>query len=99
MADDIAVDQTTFPSGVDIPSDLTADTSGDVSLDTGVTMIPFPFCILFAGRPWTSITVAAPSPELAATTVDQFVQQLLNPQLVRIGYPPNSCSWNSGACS
>jgi hypothetical protein len=99
MADDTAVDLTTFPGGVDLPSELTADQSGDGSLDTGATMLPFQFCILFAGRPWGTLPVNAPSPELAATTVDQFVRQVLNPGLVRAGYPPNICSWSAGACA
>ena len=42
MADDSEVDLNTFPSGIDVRSELTADQSGDGSLDTGVTMIPFP---------------------------------------------------------
>ena len=92
-------DLSTFPSDVQLPSELTANASGDGNLDTGVTMLPFPFCILFAGRPVGTQTVFAPSPELAATTVDQYVSQVLNPILERMGYPPNSCSWRAGACA
>ena len=99
MTDDTTVDLSTFPTDVDIPSELTADQSGAGNLDTGVTMLPFPFCILFAGRPWGTATVNAPSPELAATTVDQYVSQVLNPALERLKYPPNICSWRAGACA
>ena len=91
-----ALDLSTFPD-IDIPSNLTADQDSGV-LDTSVQTIPFPFCLLFGGRSWQSITVAAPSPALAATTVDQFVQ-LINGKLVTMGYPPNMCSWASGACN
>jgi len=43
-------------------------------------------------------TIVAPSPELAATTIDQYVRQVINPILVKMGYPQNICSWSSGAC-
>jgi hypothetical protein len=96
MADDSPPDLSTFPSDISVPSNLTADqVSG--ALDTGVQFTPFPFCLLFASRPWQTITVAAPSPEAAASTTDQFVQRL-NGTLASLGYPPNVCTWNSGAC-
>jgi hypothetical protein len=91
-----APDLSMFPN-MDIPSSLSADQTSD-ELDTGAQMIPFPFCLLFGGRSWQSITVAAPSPELAATTINQFVQ-MINGKLVVMGYPPNMCSWNSGGCN
>jgi hypothetical protein len=97
MADDAEIDLSEFPTDVDVPSTLTAEHSS-AGEDAAVQMIPFPFCLLFAGRPWMTLTVAAPSPEDAASTMDQFVRQVLNPQLVRMRYPPNVCSWNAGAC-
>ena len=33
----------------------------------------------------------------AATTMDQTIQRV-NAGLVQMGYPPNACSWNAGAC-
>lgn len=96
MADDTAVDLSTFPD-VEFSTQLTADDSRE-STDAAVQMIPFPFCLLFANRPWTTITVAAPDPQSAASTMDQFVTQVVNPTLQRMGYPPNICSWNAGAC-
>jgi hypothetical protein len=90
-------DLSDFPD-VDLPSNLTADGDSQAQ-DTGVQLIPFPFCLLFASRPWVTLTVAAPSPELAAATMDQFVWQVLNPKLAQLGYPPNICSWRSGACA
>jgi hypothetical protein len=97
MPDDTEIDLSTFPTGVDFPSALDAP-AGEGSGDAAVTLIPFPFCLLFAGRPWLTLTVAAPSPGEAATTMDQFVRQVANPTLVRMGYPPNICSWSAGAC-
>ena len=93
----MAPDLSSFPTDVDLPSDLTAGEDAD-GADASDQMISFPFCLQFAGRPWTTIPVAAPSPELAAATIDQFVNQVLNPKLVQMGYPPNICSWRSGAC-
>ena len=91
-------DLSVFPSGIELPSNLTAEVDSQAQ-DTGIQMIPFPFCLLFANRPWGTLTVAAPSPELAASTTDQFVQQVVNPKLQQMGYPPNICSWRSGPCS
>lgn len=82
---------------MDVSTELTA--GQEDGQDSAVQMIPFPFCLLFAGRAWVTITVAAPSPELAATTMDQYVRQVVNPTLVRMGYPQNICSWSSGACN
>ncbi len=98
MADDSAIDLSTFPADVDVPATLTAEPTSE-GQDAAEQMLPFPFCLLFAGRSWMTLTVAAPSPDNAALTMDQFVRQVLNPQLVRMGYPPNICSWSSGACS
>ena len=96
MADDSEIDLSTFPTGVDIPSTLEAPGGG--AGDTAIVMIPFMFCLLFAGRAWMTVPVNAPSPEDAATTMDQFVRQVANPTLVRMGYPANICSWSAGAC-
>ena len=84
-----------LPDDVTIPSSLTADTSADQQ--ASVQMLPFPFCLLFAERPVTTITVAAPSPDFAATTMDQFVRAL-NAGLAARGYPQNICGWNAGMC-
>jgi hypothetical protein len=84
-----------LPDDVTIPDTLTADATSDQA-DT-VQMIPFPFCITYRGNPYKSITVAAPSPDLAATTIDGFVR-LLNATLVQHGYPPDSLGWRSGNC-
>lgn len=87
-----------LPPGLDIPDTVTAtaDASGQ-ALDSSIQMIPFPFCLSYQGSNWQkNITVAAPSPELAATTAGQMVS-LLNAQAVRLGYPAGfSCA--SGAC-
>jgi len=96
MADDATVDLSTFPD-IDVSTELTA--GQEDQQDSSIQMISFPFCLLFAGRPWVTITVAAPSPELAATTVDQYVRQVANPTLMRMEYPQNICSWSSGGCS
>lgn len=91
------IDLNTFPAGVDVPTTLTASqsSSGNVA---ATEMIQFPFCLRFAGRPWVNVPVAAPSPEDAATTMDQFVRLVLNPQLAKMGYPANICSASAGAC-
>jgi len=95
MADDTRVDLSTFPD-MDISTELTA--AQEDQQDSAIQMIPFPFCVLFAGKPWKMFTIVAPSPELAATTIDQYVRQVINPILVKMGYPQNICSWSSGAC-
>ena len=97
MPDDSEIDLSAFPLGVDFPSTLEAGV-GENGADAAVAMIPFPFCLLFAGRPWVTLTVSAPSPGAAATTMDQFVRQVANPTLARMGYPANVCSWSAGAC-
>jgi hypothetical protein len=84
-----------LPDDLTIPSTLTADISQDQREST--QMIPFPFCLLFAGQSVKTITVASPSADLAAMTVDQFVR-VLNSTLVSRGYPENICSWNAGEC-
>ncbi len=96
MADDSDIDLSTFPSGVDFPSTLEAP-AGEGGAEA-VSMMPFPFCLLFAGRPWVTLTVSAPGPSEAAATMDQFVRQVANPTLVRMRYPPDMCSWSAGAC-
>jgi hypothetical protein len=80
VADDHDLNE--FPSDVDVPSSLTAEQSGQ--LDTGETLLQFEFCIMFNGRAWFTVPVAAPSPQLAALTVDQYVRQILNPALERL---------------
>ena len=75
MAEDPTVDLSTFPD-IDVSTELIA---GQETQDSCVQTIPFPFCVLFAGRPWITITVAAPSPQLAATTIEQFMRQVIKP--------------------
>jgi hypothetical protein len=94
---DAALDLNEFPTDVDVPSSLTSAEGSE--LDTGIQLLQFPFCLLFNGRSWMTISVAAPSPELAAATMDQYVNQVLNPGLVRMGYPRNVCAWRAGECS
>jgi hypothetical protein len=89
------LDLTRPPGGVEFPATLESPAGGD---DAALNMIPFPFCLLFAGNPWITMTVAAPSPEDAATTMGQFVQQVVNPTLARMGYPADVCAARAGAC-
>jgi hypothetical protein len=92
MPDDDAPDLSTFPTGLDIPDQLTAQAA-----DTTVETQNFTFCILFLGRPWHTMPVSAPDYELAVLTISQLVQ-LFNQTLERMGYPPNCCSWRDGSC-
>ncbi len=106
MANDPS-DLTTLPTDIDISSIVDGVTSQQPASETqtedsisGGTlneMVSFQFCLRFNGQPWQTIVVAAPSPELAALTVSQIVQ-LINDQLVRMGYPPNLCTASSGSC-
>ena len=93
MSDDPDLNE--LPTDVDLPSSLNAGEG--LTLDAE-TLVRFDFCVLFNGRAWFTLPVAAPSPELAATTVDQYVRQVLNPSLQALKYPPNICSWRAGAC-
>ena len=105
MADDPS-DVNTPPTDIDIDSIVAAAVSqqagrGAQAMDTttdggAIQAIPFPFCLLYNGRPWHPITIAAPSPDLAAMTVSQIVQ-LLNDQLVRMGYAA-LCTAVPGTC-
>jgi hypothetical protein len=47
--------------------------AADGQLSTGVQLVSFPFCIRFNGRPWQSIVLSAPSPELAAQTLSSIL--------------------------
>ncbi len=106
MADD-PTDLNVLPSDIDVQSIVDGVTSQQPASNeqaedssTGVSVIQavsFPYCLQFNGQPWQSIVVAAPSPELAAVTVSQIVQ-LINDELVKMGYPPNLCSAVSGSC-
>jgi hypothetical protein len=95
MIDDTPLDLNQPPAGVDFPASLEAPAGAG---DAAQALLPFPFCLLFAGRPWITMTVAAPGPGEAATTMDQFVNQVANPTLVRMGYPAGICAWSAGAC-
>jgi hypothetical protein len=90
-------DLDTLPTGFDVPSTLTADTSNQPQATDAEQLLQFPFCLLFNGKPWTTIVVAAPSPDLAALTMEQYVQ-LINAALVNAHYPPNMCTARSGSC-
>ncbi|MEU4876974.1 hypothetical protein [Streptomyces sp. NPDC021608] len=57
-----------------------------VSVDFGSQLFPFPFCFLYNGRPWQSMTLLAPGGAEAATTADQLVG-LLNLAASRRGFP------------
>lgn len=99
---DSQVDTDNPPSEITLPSTYTADTSQlpqstDADGGSGAqTMISFPFCFLYNQRPWGTIVIAAPSPDLAALTAEQLVD-LFNKQLVDLKYPP-LCTARSGAC-
>jgi len=90
-----APDLSVFPD-FGLVENLLADVNSETQPASTQT-IPFPFCVLFLGRQWGTLVVAAPSPEEAATTMDQIIQRV-NTGLVSMGYPPNACSWKSGAC-
>lgn len=96
------VDLDNPPSDIQIPSTLTADGSQQIQQMDGdggaVTMIPFPFCLLFSQKPWATITVAAPSPELAELTISQYVQLINKTLEEQYKYPPNMCSARAGSC-
>jgi hypothetical protein len=94
--DESGIDLSEFPVGVDFPSTLQALAGTDGEL--AIAMLPFPFCLLFAGRAWQTMIIHAPSPEDAATSIDQFVRQVANPLLMRMGYQANICSWIAGSC-
>jgi hypothetical protein len=60
-----------------------------VEVDVGaVQMIPWEFCLTYAGRPYATQVIAAPSPELAALTAEQYVA-LLNAWARTSVYPPS----------
>jgi hypothetical protein len=89
-----APDLSVFPDFAMIEN-LSADESSGQNAST--QNLPFPFCVRFLGRQWGTLVIGAPSPDDAATTMDQIVQRA-NAGLVQMGYPPNTCSWTSGAC-
>lgn len=97
MPDDSLQDLDATLSGIDVDSTLADVQAGATPADT-ITLLNFVFCILNSGRSWKTLQVSAPSPELAAATMDQLVQKL-NEVLVQMGYPPNLLTWSSGACS
>jgi hypothetical protein len=99
---DTPIDLNSLPTGIDVGSivdSAVAANSSALPLDTtsGAQNISSQFCLQFNGRPWTTITVAAPSPELALLTVNQIVQRV-NEVLVQAGYPPNLCTAALGSC-
>jgi len=87
------IDFENFPSDIEIPAQLVSSDAEDLAQQN----IVFQFCLLFMGRSVQTVPVAAPSPEEAALTMRQFVDQI-NAGLERMGYPPNCCSMASGAC-
>jgi hypothetical protein len=59
-------------------------------------LLSVPFCVAYEGRPRWTIVVAAPSPEAAFLTVDQFVA-VLNSIAPSLGFLPRF-SATLGAC-
>ena len=57
-----------------------------VAASTDIQLFPFPFCILYNGRPWRSMTLMAPGVDEAVTTATQIVD-LLNQTATRKGFP------------
>jgi hypothetical protein len=94
---DSTPDLDTLPTGIDVASTLTADLSNQPQQTDAEQLLQFPFCLLFNGKPWQTIIVAAPSPDLAALTMEQYVA-LINKALVAAHYPPNMCTARSGEC-
>jgi len=94
MPDDL--DLSVFPD-FDLPSSLTADSSTG-NVDTGEVMLRFDFCVQFNGRPWGTVPVNAPSPELALLTMSQYMKHVLIPAMVSRGYPPSIFTFSAGAC-
>ena len=61
-----APDLSVFPD-FDLLQNLLVEVSSDTQ-DTSPQTLSFPFCVLFLGRPWGTLTVAAPSPDDAILT-------------------------------
>jgi hypothetical protein len=73
---------------------VTATTDADgQSLDTGIVLLPFPFCGP-RGNAIGTTTVSAPSPEDAAITMAQV--GVANAQAERDGFPANFYSASPG---
>ncbi|WP_329144788.1 hypothetical protein OIU91_09685 [Streptomyces sp. NBC_01456] len=66
------------------------------SFSTAVQNLQWPFCILYNGRRWWSVVLAAPSPEEAADVAAVFVG-LLNRTAQENGFPAGF-SVASGLC-
>lgn len=62
-----------------------------------VTDLGWPFCLLFNGRPWQTVTWKVDTAAEAAGWMDAFTRRA-NAQLARMGYPPGICTWAAGAC-
>lgn len=90
-------DPNPFPT-LDLPAELHADDGTEEVSDGPTKNLRWDFCLLFAGSAWVTLPVYAPSPEAAASTMEAFVQQV-NTTLLRMGYPPNCCTWTTGPCS
>lgn len=66
--------------------------------DSGtVTDLGWPFCLLFNGRSWQTVTWTVDTAAEAAGWMDAFTRWV-NAQLARMGYPPGICTWASGPC-
>ncbi len=87
-----------LPAGITVPTTLiaTSDEEGN-PLSSGVTLIPFPFCIIAQGIPRQTVVVDAPSPALARLTIDQALA-VANTQAAQQGFPPNLFSATAGPC-
>jgi hypothetical protein len=62
-----------------------------------VTDLGWPFCLLFNGRQWQTVTWKVDTAAEAAGCMDAFTRWV-NEQLVRMGYPARICTWVSGPC-
>jgi hypothetical protein len=62
-----------------------------------VTDLGWPFCLLFNGRPWQTVTWNVDSAAEAAGCMGAFTRWV-NAQLARMGYPPGICTWAAGSC-
>ena len=75
---------------------LEAVRSSEIAAGGAVQNLPWPFCILYNGQPYQSQVIAAPDPDSAAITANQFVEQL-NLAAQSLGFPP-LFSVTSGSC-
>jgi hypothetical protein len=88
-----------MPPDISFPATLTATTDANGQpLDTGIVLLPFPFCVRARGNAIGTTVVSAPSPEDAAVTMAQVVR-VANAQAQRDGFPANFYSASPGECT